>query len=85
VALSVWFGPTVTGPSQVDFASKPSIKADTWIVCFVQGALGRKPSSDEAKRLLCRVATQQDFSTTALDHAVWQYARKTGRRKLGCS
>ncbi len=63
----------------------PSIKADTWIVCFVHGALGRKPSSDEAKRLLGEVATQQDVSATALDHAVWQYARKTGHRKLGCS
>lgn len=63
----------------------PSIKADTWIVSFVHGALGRKPSSDEAKRLLGEVATQQDVSATALDHAVWQYARKTGHRKLGCS
>ena len=62
-----------------------SIKADTWIVCFVHGALGRKPSSDQAKRLLGEVATQQAVSATALDHAVWQYARKTARRDLGCS
>jgi len=63
---------------------KPSIKADTWVVCFVHGALGRRPTSKVAERLLEAVATQMDVTATALDHAVWRYARTTGHQKLGC-
>lgn len=40
---------------------------------------------DAVLSIQAKVATQTNVNATALDHAVWQYARKTGRRKLGCS
>lgn len=63
----------------------PSIKADTWIVCFTHGALGRRPSSAEAKRLLEAVAERLGVGATALDQAVWQHSRKRGHSQLGCT
>ncbi|WJG14306.1 MULTISPECIES: hypothetical protein [Gordonia] len=52
------------------------VKADTWIVRFVERALARPVRTEEARELLATVATMRDVSATALDHAVWEYARK---------
>ncbi|MDJ0008206.1 hypothetical protein [Gordonia alkanivorans] len=52
------------------------VKADTWIVRFVEKALARPARTEEARELLATVATMRDVSATALDHAVWEYARK---------
>ena len=58
----------------------PDVKADTWIVRYVSKALGRQTSSTEAQRIVNHVAQQREISATQLDHAIWQYARKTGLR-----
>lgn len=52
------------------------VKADTWIVRFVEQALARPVRPEEARELLATVATARDVSATALDHAVWEYARR---------
>lgn len=54
----------------------PDVKADTWIVRFVEKALARPVRPEEARELLATVATARAVSATALDHAVWEYARR---------
>jgi hypothetical protein len=55
----------------------PGVKADTWIVRFVERAFGRHVSPTEAAQLLtaAAVATHLNVSPTALDHAIWNYMR----------
>ncbi|MCX2967239.1 hypothetical protein [Gordonia aquimaris] len=54
----------------------PDIKADTWILRFVEKAVGHRVASQEARQLLTAVAAKRDVNATELDHAVWDYARR---------
>ena len=53
----------------------PDVKADTWIMRFVAGALGRPTSATESRGLLHRAASELRVSPTALDHAIWSHIR----------
>ncbi|GAA3709966.1 hypothetical protein [Gordonia hankookensis] len=54
----------------------PDIKADTWILRFVEKAVGHHVTSHEARQWLTAVAAKRDVNATELDHAVWNYARR---------
>jgi hypothetical protein len=54
---------------------RPGVKADTWIVRFVEDALDRRVSATAAAQLLTAVSSNLNVSPTALDHAVWNYMR----------
>ena len=54
---------------------KPGIKADRWIVRFVNRALCREVSPSEARSLLIEAAGELKATPTDLDHAVWAYER----------
>jgi hypothetical protein len=68
----------VTWAYLVMLLGKPDVKADTWIMRFVAGALGRPTSPAESRELLHRAASALDVSPTALDHAIWSYIRTAG-------
>ena len=51
------------------------VKADTWILKFVEAALGRPVAPGEAELLVTRAADTLGASATALDHAIWQHMR----------
>lgn len=54
---------------------RDEVKADRWIVRFVEEALDRTSSPDEAHRLLHAVAERLRASPTRLDHAIWSATR----------
>lgn len=54
---------------------KPGIKADRWIVRFVNRALDREVTAREAKSLLVEAAKGLDSTATELDHAIWAFER----------
>ncbi|UWX97738.1 hypothetical protein N2K95_03375 [Arthrobacter zhaoxinii] len=54
---------------------KPGVKADRWILRFVNRGLGRELASTEARSLLHKVADRLDATPTELDHAIWAYER----------
>lgn len=58
----------------------PDVKADTWIVRYVSKVLERQISSTDAQRIVNLVAEERQISPIQLDHAIWQYARKTLRK-----
>jgi hypothetical protein len=60
------------------------VKADTWIVRFVEDALGRRSSPKEAEALINAAAADLAVDATALDHAIWRHM-STRRRKRGAS
>lgn len=53
----------------------PGVKADTWIVRFVNETLGRPVSSAEARTVLLAAAKEVGVSTSALDHSIWNHMR----------
>lgn len=60
------------------------VKADTWIVRFVEDALDRRSSPKEAEALINAAAADLAVDATALDHAIWGHM-STRRRKRGAS
>ncbi|GGL98834.1 hypothetical protein [Nakamurella endophytica] len=56
----------------------PGVKADTWIVRFVQQAIGRSASAGEAAALVKAAAAQLEKESSHLDHAIWSVARRSG-------
>ena len=57
------------------------IKPDRMIIRFLEKALARKVSTDEAREMLAEVAHKLSLSQIQLDHAIWNYQR--GRKILG--
>jgi hypothetical protein len=57
------------------------IKPDRMIIRFLEKALARKVSTDEAREMLAEVAHKLNLSQIQLDHAIWNYQR--GRKILG--
>jgi len=57
------------------------IKPDRMIVRFLEKALAREVSTDEAREMLAEVAHKLSLSQIQLDHAIWNYQR--GRKILG--
>ena len=57
------------------------IKPDRMIIRFLEKALARKVSTDEAREMLAAVAHKLSLSQIQLDHAIWNYQR--GRKILG--
>lgn len=55
---------------------KPGVKADTWICRFVERAIGRDVSPQDAKRLVMAAADRLGEDATHLDHAIWAYERQ---------
>ncbi|ROP34569.1 hypothetical protein [Pseudokineococcus lusitanus] len=55
---------------------REEVKADRWIIRFVEDALGRPSTADESHRLLHAVAERLGASPTALDHAIWSATRE---------
>ena len=55
---------------------KPGVKADRWILRFVNRGLGRDLTSAEARSLLHTVADRLDAAPTELDHAIWAHERQ---------
>lgn len=51
---------------------QPGVKADTWIVRFVTGALRRPVAPSEAEQLVTAAAAELGASPTVLDHAIWR-------------
>lgn len=58
---------------------KPGIKADRWIIHFVNRALGQEVSAAEARSLLIGAAERLESTSTELDHAIWAEARRLNR------
>lgn len=54
------------------------VKADTWITRFVQQALQRPVSNEEAGALVKEAAQELGVAERALDHAIWSYASTGG-------
>lgn len=61
---------------------KPDIKADTWVVRFVNEAIGRAVTAEKARTLLTAVAKDLDVNETQLDHAIWSHARSAGTSQV---
>ncbi|MCQ1954112.1 hypothetical protein [Arthrobacter sp. zg-Y238] len=55
---------------------KPGVKADRWILRFVNRGLGRDLTPADARSLLHEVAGHLDATPTDLDHAIWAYERE---------
>lgn len=53
----------------------PDVKADTWIVRFVDAVVGRAVTTEEARVLLVAAAEKLEVCPTTLDHAVWSHMR----------
>lgn len=51
----------------------PGVKADTWIIRFVEAAIGRRADSQEASTLVKQAAFELGMSSTALDYAIWHH------------
>jgi len=52
---------------------RSGVKADTWVVRFVEEGLGRSSSPKEAEALVTAVAKDLHVEATALDHAIWRH------------
>jgi hypothetical protein len=57
---------------------KPGVKADTWIIRFVEESLDqdRRVGPDEARELLVAAAGELGVDASRLDHNVWTYMRR---------
>lgn len=54
-----------------------TIKPDTWILRFLEQALGRAVATTEATVLMAAAADRLGRSARQLDHQVWQYMRRS--------
>lgn len=59
----------------------PGVKSDTWIGRFVSAALGQALDASDAGAAVKAAAAQLDADPSQLDHAIWDYQRRT--RNLG--
>ncbi|CAM3468565.1 hypothetical protein OCAE111667_11310 [Occultella aeris] len=62
-------------------AGMPGIKADRMIIGWTVRTLGRTTTPVEAERLLTDSASQLGVETRRLDHALWDYTRRTRRQQ----
>lgn len=53
----------------------PGVKADTWIIRFVNNAVGRSVDVKTAEQLVKLAAKHFGTTATELDHAIWAHAR----------
>ncbi|WP_299038512.1 hypothetical protein [uncultured Pseudokineococcus sp.] len=60
---------------------RPQVKADRMVVRFVEQALDRTPTPDEANRLVHAVAERLVVPPTDLDHAIWSATRVASREE----
>jgi len=60
---------------------RSGVKADTWVVGFVEEGLGRSSSPKEAEALVTAVAKDLHVEATALDHAIWRHMSSRPRRR----
>lgn len=51
------------------------VKADTWVMRFVQQAVPHAKTTEEVRRLVSEVAKQMGVRRSDLDHAIWSYQR----------
>lgn len=51
----------------------PGVKADTWIVRFVEQAINRGVDSREASTLVKQAASELNLTPTELDYAIWHH------------
>ena len=58
------------------------VKADTWITRFVQHALQRPVSNEEAGALVEEAAQKLEVTEKSLDHAIWSYASTGGLKGI---
>lgn len=57
---------------------RPDVKADTWLLRFVRGAIQRPTTSpEETRQLVITAAEIYGVSASRLDHAIWRHARNT--------
>ncbi|GAA0970007.1 hypothetical protein ENKNEFLB_03884 [Nocardioides aquaticus] len=56
-------------------AGHPGVKADTWVVRYVDRAVGRPVDTKTARTLVHEAAAELDHDASALDHAIWKYER----------
>lgn len=54
---------------------KPGVKADTWIIRFVEDAVDHPVTAERANSLLLEVARHLERDPTRLDYDVWYYMR----------
>lgn len=57
------------------------VKADAWVIRFVEEGLGRPSSAKDAEALVTAVATDLGVQATALDHAIWRHMSSRPRRR----
>jgi len=55
------------------------VKADTWVIRFVEDGLGRPSTAKEAEALVTAVAAELDVEATTLDHAIWRHMSRRRR------
>lgn len=55
----------------------PGVKPDTWIGRFVEAAIGQTLTPSEAGAAVKAAAAQLGANPSQLDHAIWDYARRT--------
>ena len=60
---------------------RPDVKPDTWIVRFVEQALGRPVAPTEAQDLLRDAAREMEVPASTLDHSVWSHIRAQAKRR----
>lgn len=53
----------------------PDVKADVWVMRFIQDAIGPDIETETARQLLIQAAENLDVSASQLDHAIWLYER----------
>lgn len=58
------------------------VKADTWITKFVERAIQRRVSAQEAGLLVKEAAQKLGETEKDLDHAIWSYASATGLKGM---
>ena len=60
----------------------PGVKPDTWIGRFVAAVLGQALSPSDAGAAVKSAAAQLEADPSQLDHAIWEYQRRTRGRAL---
>lgn len=56
-------------------AGHPGVKADTWVLRYVNRAIGREVEAKRTRELVHQAATALGHDASALDHAIWKYER----------
>lgn len=51
------------------------VKADTWVMRFIQDVLPKVTDAERARQLVTSVAGSLGVEPRFLDHAIWEYQR----------